>query len=96
MPETSKEIRISIIPAPWKSPFVHYTKILDGDGEAPKRLPENEAPKRLPKIIVPSREERFEDLGDPKPPKMGSITPQTVDLPHVDDLLEKLKKVTGE
>jgi hypothetical protein len=44
------------------------------------------------KIVVPPRVERYEDMGDPKPPKMGKITPTTIEIPVVDDLLEELKK----
>src|SRR5271167_3610400 len=51
--------------------------------------------KQTPKIVVPPRDERLEQMGDPKPPKMGGITPTKVELPEVDDLLEKLKKVTA-
>ena len=51
--------------------------------------------KQTPKIEVPPREERLDQMGDPKPPKMGGITPTKVELPEVDDLLEKLKKVTA-
>jgi hypothetical protein len=50
--------------------------------------------RRDEKIVVPSREERLEIIGGPKPPKMGGVTPKTVDLPEVDDLLEKMKQVT--
>ena len=51
--------------------------------------------KSVEKIIVPPREERYEEMGDPKPPKMGKLTPTKIEIPEVDDLLEKLKKVTA-
>lgn len=50
---------------------------------------------KVEKIIVPPRAERYEEMGDPKPPKMGKITPTKIEIPEVDDLLEKLKKVTA-
>jgi hypothetical protein len=49
--------------------------------------------KRIEKIKVPSRKERLEQIGDPKPPNMGEISPTTVDIPEVDDILEKMNKV---
>jgi hypothetical protein len=49
--------------------------------------------KQIEKKVVPPREERREQMGDSKPPKMGGVTPQTVEVPEVDDLLEKLKKI---
>jgi hypothetical protein len=51
--------------------------------------------KQIEKKIVPPREERLERIGDPKAPKMGGVTPKKVELPEVDDLLDKLKKVTA-
>jgi hypothetical protein len=50
---------------------------------------------KVEKIIVPPRVERYEEMGDPKPPKMGKITPTKIEIPEVDDLLDKLKKVTA-
>ena len=50
---------------------------------------------KVEKIIVPPRDERYEEMGDPKPPKMGKLTPTKIEIPEVDDLLEKLKKVTA-
>ena len=49
---------------------------------------------KVERIIVPPRAERYEEMGDPKPPKMGKLTPTKIEIPEVDDLLEKLKKVT--
>ena len=46
------------------------------------------------KTRVPPREERLEQIGDPKTPKMGGITPTKLELPEVDDLLDKMKKET--
>jgi hypothetical protein len=48
--------------------------------------------KRIEKTVVPSREERMEKIGDPKTPKMGKITPKKIEVPEVDDLLDKLKQ----
>jgi len=45
---------------------------------------------KIEKEIVPSREERMENIGEPKPPKMGSISPTSIQLPEVDDLLAQL------
>ena len=50
--------------------------------------------KRVKPTTVPSREERLEQIGDPKTPKMGGITPTKLELPEVDDLLDKMKKET--
>jgi hypothetical protein len=50
---------------------------------------------KVEKIIVPPRAERYEEMGDPKAPKMGKITPTEIEIPEVDDLLEQLKKVTA-
>jgi hypothetical protein len=47
------------------------------------------------KEIMPSRDERTEQMGKPKLPKMGGITPATVELPDVDDLLKKLKRASA-
>lgn len=44
--------------------------------------------------IVPPREERWEKIGKPKPPKMGNVNPTTISVPAVDDLLKQLEKVT--
>lgn len=49
--------------------------------------------KQIKKIEVPSRDERLDQMGDPKPPKLGGISPTTVEVPDVDDLLEKMNKV---
>ena len=49
---------------------------------------------KVEKIIVPPRDERYEEMGDPKPPKMGKLTPTKIEIPDVDDLLEKMKKIT--
>lgn len=53
------------------------------------------------KKIIPEREERIENMGKPKPPKMGKISPgkkpgkkEYIHVPKVDDLLEQLKKIT--
>jgi len=45
---------------------------------------------RLNAAVVPPREERMEKIGDPKPPKMGSVTPKAVKVPEVDDLLKQM------
>jgi hypothetical protein len=50
---------------------------------------------KVEKIIVPPRAERYEEMGDPKAPKMGKLTPTKIEIPEVDDLLEKMKKVTA-
>lgn len=47
----------------------------------------------MDKKIVPPREERWEKIGKPKPPKMGGINPTTVNAPPVDDLLDQLDKI---
>ena len=52
-----------------------------------------EMAKQDPKIEVPPRDERLEQMGEPKPPKMGGITPTSIDLPEVDDLLKAMNKV---
>lgn len=52
--------------------------------------------KRIEKKIVPPRDERMEDLGKPKTPKMGGITPKKVELPEVDGLLDKMKQALPE
>jgi len=52
--------------------------------------------KQIQKKVVPSREERLEQIGDPKAPKMGGITPTKVELPEVDDLLDKMKKAAPQ
>src|SRR5258708_1369036 len=57
------------------------------------RIQVDDMAKRIEKTVVPSREERLEQMGDPKPPKMGGITPTTVEVPEVDDLLEKMGKI---
>jgi hypothetical protein len=87
--ERRVSVRLRVIPLPYK-PTVFYTKILDGDGTDKKNMP-----KQTPKIIVPPRAERYEEMGDPKPPKMGKLTPTKIEIPEVDDLLEKMKKVTA-
>lgn len=51
--------------------------------------------KQIKKTVVPPREERLENIGKPKTPKIGGITPEKVDLPDVDDLLDKMKKATA-
>lgn len=48
---------------------------------------------RKQKIEVPPRDERIEQIGDPKAPRMGSITPTSVELPEVDDLLKKMERI---
>jgi hypothetical protein len=50
---------------------------------------------KVEKIIVPPRAERYEEMGDPKPPKMGKISPTKIEIPEVDDLLEKMKKLSA-
>jgi hypothetical protein len=47
------------------------------------------------KKTVPPREERLAAIGDPKTPRMGGITPKSVEVPEVDDLLSKMKKATA-
>jgi hypothetical protein len=69
-----------------------WMKILDGDPHIEHIMPKQ---KQVEKIIVPPRAERYEEMGDPKPPKMGKITPIKIEIPDVDDLLEKMKKVTA-
>lgn len=51
--------------------------------------------KRIEKTVVPNREERLAKIGEPKTPKMGGITPKNIEVPEVDDLLKKLKKVVS-
>jgi len=51
--------------------------------------------KQTKKVVVPPREERLEKIGDPKPPKMGKLAPRKVEVPKVEDLLDKLKRVTS-
>jgi hypothetical protein len=50
--------------------------------------------KRIKKTVVPPREERLDNIGDPKTPKMGGITPKNIELPKVDDLLRKMEAVS--
>jgi hypothetical protein len=51
--------------------------------------------KRIKKTMVPPREERITAIGDPKTPKMGSITPTKVHVPEVGDLLDKIEKAVA-
>jgi hypothetical protein len=51
-------------------------------------------PKQVKKTVRP-REERLAAIGDPKTPKMGGITPKAVEVPEVDDLLSKMRKVSA-
>lgn len=46
------------------------------------------------KKIVPLRKKRMEEMGDPKTPKMGSVTPKTVQAPVVGDLIEEMRQAT--
>jgi hypothetical protein len=45
--------------------------------------------------VIPPRDERMEKIGDPKTPKMGKITPKSIELPPVDGLLDKMRKATA-
>jgi hypothetical protein len=51
--------------------------------------------KRIKKTVVPSRDERLAEIGGPKTPRMGSITPKTVEVPPVGDLLDQMRKATA-
>jgi hypothetical protein len=51
--------------------------------------------RRIKKTVVPPREERMEKIGDPKTPKMGGITPKSIEVPEVDDLLKKMNRATA-
>jgi len=52
--------------------------------------------KQIKKTVVPPREERIAEIGDPKTPKMGGITPTTVELPNVEELLGEITKIAAD
>jgi hypothetical protein len=52
--------------------------------------------KRKEKTVVPPREKRLAEIGDAKAPKMGGITPKTVCVPEVDDILGEMKQFSAD
>jgi hypothetical protein len=52
--------------------------------------------RKIKKTVVPPRKERMEKIGNPKTPKMGGITPKNIEVPEVDDLLDKMKKAFSD
>jgi hypothetical protein len=46
--------------------------------------------------IVPPRIERLQEMGNPKAPKIGGISPKTVQVPPVEDLIMKMQDAVLE
>ena len=84
--------KVRIVPLPYRNPS-HFIPIQEMPPAWGGYNPYEDMGKQIQKTEVPPRDERLEQMGDPKPPKMGGITPTSIDLPDVDDLLEKMNKV---